>query len=550
MFSSKKILILLFIAICSLIYSLPMIRSGLVYDFGIGFWGPSGHDIIWHLQLINHVKNFIQIPLASYSGVPLQNYHPFYNIFISFVHQFTGIKSSYLVFQIFPILSSFFYLYLSFLIGQKITKTILGGILLVFLNVFSNSFGWIISLLRSGQFAGDSIFWSMQPASFQSNPPLILSLIFLMIIIFQVISNKINFFTILLLCLLPITKAYGGVAGYLIVGIYSLFQFFKKNYQPLLIFFMSIPISLYFFFLFNQNSISLIKYSPFWFVINLFSSVDKIYFPKISSAIATYSSVNNPKLIPILLIGSLIFLIGNLGWRFIGIFSALKSRRHPILSFSALILILLPLFFIQQGTAWNTIQFFYYGLILSNILLVDFLHKNNKQKYYKYLLIIIITTSLLANIDIYKNYLGNPPPSAILNNELKAIEFLNTLPQGLILTYPYDPYIKNKIPHTPIPLYAYETNAYLGAYTHHYQFLADEMNLNNSGYDWQTRKNQSLEFFKQTNIHQDRGFLVNNQIDYIYLTGFQINQTVLDVTNLYLTKIYDYQDTIIYRVNR
>ena len=28
-----------------------MVKSGLVYDYGMGFWGPNGHDGVWHVSL-------------------------------------------------------------------------------------------------------------------------------------------------------------------------------------------------------------------------------------------------------------------------------------------------------------------------------------------------------------------------------------------------------------------------------------------------------------------------------------------------------------------
>jgi len=547
----QKITLAIGLILGSIIFSLPLIRSGLNYSFGIGFWGPSGHDMIWHLELINHIKNWGDIPLASFSGQQLQNYHPFYDLLVFYIHQLTSISTPLLVFQIIPISTSFIYLLFSFLIGQKISHKYIGGILFVLFNLISGSFGWIYTLITQGKLAGESIFWSMQSASFQTNPPLVLSLIFIEILILFILYQKNTIITILLLCLLPITKIYGGIAGYLIWGFYSLFSLSQKKYRPLIYLLISLPFTLTLFFQYNTLSTSLLEFSPLWFVKNLFNSPDKLFFPRLSSAISTYSLSGNFKLYPILIISTLIFFIGNFGLRIVGFLNLCKTKTPLITNIflSLTILSIIPLLVIQKGTPWNTIQFIYYSLFLLNLLSALYL-SNLKPKLLNTFILVFIITSILGNLDTYRGFLGNPPPAAIPSAELTALQFLNNQPKGLVLTYPYDAHLKDSFKSTPIPLYSYETNAYISAYTKQYTFLADEMNLNNSGYLWQTRLLDSQKFFNQNSIYEDRGFLVNNLIDYIYLTGLQIPKTNLDITNLYLTQIYNSPDTVIYHVNR
>ena len=166
------------------------------------------------------------------------------------------------------------------------------------------------------------------------------------------------------------------------------------------------------------------------------------------------------------------------------------------------------------------------------------------------MLAIIIVTSLLSNISFLQNYLGNPSPTAISKTEIDAINFLQKLPIGTILTYPYDEYLKTSHSQTPLPIYLYETTSYLTAYTKHQTFVDDYMNLQNSGYNWIERLDNSKKFFEQKSIHQDRGFLVNNQIDYIYLATPQKNMTNLNIDQLYLKTIYENPEITIYQVER
>ncbi|MFH1289304.1 MAG: hypothetical protein ABIH88_01115, partial [Patescibacteria group bacterium] len=96
---------------------LTMARSGLVYDFGMGFWGPNGHDGIWHLALARQIFNGFPPPHPLMSGEVLTNYHYFYDFLLSAVNKVTNIPFETLYFQIFPFLLVFFLGGLSFLVG-------------------------------------------------------------------------------------------------------------------------------------------------------------------------------------------------------------------------------------------------------------------------------------------------------------------------------------------------------------------------------------------------------------------------------------------------
>ena len=52
---TKQFSLVSLIIVGTLTWSLTMIRSGLLYKFGYGFWGPNGHDGIWHIALANNL---------------------------------------------------------------------------------------------------------------------------------------------------------------------------------------------------------------------------------------------------------------------------------------------------------------------------------------------------------------------------------------------------------------------------------------------------------------------------------------------------------------
>jgi hypothetical protein len=536
---NQKIIFLIIFVICLFIQVIPVIRSGLNYNYGIGFWGPNGHDGIWHLSLINHINNPLKIDMPVFAGETLKNYHPFFDILIAYLSKITFIDSSMWLFQIFPLISASLFLYISFLLGQKITKSFFGGLTLMILNTVNNSFGWIVTLIRSGSFDGESIFWAMQSPSNQLNPPYMLSILLLLVLIYLLNNDKPKkIFIFLILILLPIIKVYSAAPAFIIFFFYVL-----KNKKYLVTFILSLIFATLLFFQYNSTSGSLVKFQPFWFINSMIESSDRLYLPKIANIRYTLEASGKigPRLIVYYLTTFSIFIIGNFAFRLIAFKQIIKNKA---LLFSIFICTLVPVLFIQKGTSWNTIQFLYYALFLANIPLTVFFSQHKKIATF------IIIISLLPLIGSFPNWLGRIPPTSVSGNEISALNFLKKQSPGTVLSHPYDAYLKKTLNITPLPIYAYETTSYVAAYSHQLSFLEDEMNLENSGYDWRQRRQDSIDFFTQKNQYIDRGFLVNNQIDYLYLPKIYLSKKLEFSPQMSLEQIFENPEIIIYRVKR
>src|SRR3990167_5784954 len=149
----------------TIIWSSTMVKSGLIYDYGMGFWGPNGHDGIWHIALIKSLIRCIALPLEClrngvempvFAGETLKNYHIGYDLLLAFISRITGISPTALYFQIFPPV-------LALLIGVLTYKLVLDwrssksqALWATFFVYFGGSFGWLVSLLRSGELGGES----------------------------------------------------------------------------------------------------------------------------------------------------------------------------------------------------------------------------------------------------------------------------------------------------------------------------------------------------------------------------------------------------------
>ncbi len=542
----------------SLLLSVTMFRSGLSYNFGLGFWGPNGHDGIWHLSLINQLKQNIPPKNPVFSGTILSNYHWGFDLVVAFISRLTSISASFLYFQILPFIFALLLGFLSYKLAYSITKKHLVGLFFVILNYFAGSFGWLYTLFIHHRFGGESLFWSMQSASTLLNPPFALSLIIILTGFiwwqkYQTKSLKYAVIIGLIFSLLSAVKIYSGILIGLAFSLLCLYSFFfdkaKFKFNLTICLVMATISFLILKLLGVLTASSVIEFNPFWFSRSLIESPDKFYWPRLASFTANQTNLLISLIVDFSLVA--IFIIGNLGFRFLGIFSIkdkfLKSSPgFKIVSLSLCFLAFtIPIFFVQKGTAWNTIQFFYYGLFFANFYLAIFLsHLWSRQRIVTSLILILACLTSFATL---KDYFGFPPPASLPIPEVEAINFLKTRPSGVVLTYPYNPYLKNDLS-TPIPLYAYETTSYLSAFSQHQSFLEDEMNLEITGSDWRQRRQEVDTFFKTNDKYFARGFLINHQIDYIYLVDNQ--KLPLDPADLQIDKIYDSAYIRLYQVRK
>ena len=553
-----KILLVILLFFGVLAQGATMFRSGLIYDFGLGFWGPNGHDAVWHLALANQVLEGLPPPHPTLSGFKLTNYHYFYDLLLGILNKLTMIPIRYLYFQIFPILLALGLGWLSFLVGYYWRKDFWTGFWLAFFNYFAGSFGFLITLWRTKELGGESLFWSMQSISTLINPSFALSLVVLLAGILGLLRiKKGRFWQIislgLLFGILINIKVYAGIIALPALFVFALF---KKKKEFWLIFLIALITSLITFLLINREAVSLLVFQPFWFIHTMIETPDRLYLPRL--AVARYAFTENKMVFRLFLMelgGLIVFLAGNLGMRIVGLVTLIKKNiKKDFTELDVLIMIggalgfLIPLVFVQKGTAWNTIQFFYYFLFFANFYAAVFLADLMKIKtnFKWFLLGLIIFLTIPTSLATLRGYLGWPPPTAISQGELEALSFLKKQQRAVVLTYFYNPFEKQRFKQTPIPLYVYETTAYVSAFSNKQTFLEDEMNLIISGYDFEKRAEDEIKFFTTDNEIWARGFLLNNQIGYIYLVDKQ--EFILTEEQLGVDKVFENAQARIYQV--
>ena len=243
------------------------------------------------------------------------------------------------------------------------------------------------------------------------------------------------------------------------------------------------------------------------------------------------------KAIPAYTLALAIFVLGNLGTRIISIFC------KPNLFYFTIIITgtVLPMLFLQSGTPWNTIQFFYYPLFFASLLAGDCFLKIKNLKLKIVLVLLTLPTTLITLHDVY---LPSRPPAMVSSSELEALQFLRSQPLGTVLTPVVNP---NPYAPPPRPLYLYESTAYVSALSGQPVYMEDEVNLNITAFAWPARRQEILDLFAQTDPPTAREFLTANNIRYLYLPQVASIRPRLSETDLGLTKLFENSQVAIWQ---
>lgn len=556
----------LLIFLGSISWSLTMIKSGLIYSYGMGFWGPNGHDGVWHIALSESLaRGSWQMPV--FAGETIKNYHIGFDLVLAWLSKLTLIPIHTLYFQILPPV-------LSILIGIYAYKLVfvwrkskIEAFWVTFFVYFAGSFGWMVNLLREGKLGGESMFWSQESISTLINPPFALSILLLFMGLRFLVkglrneSRKQLFISTFIFGILIQIKVYAGLLILFSLFIAAIWRMIKRKGVLLMkVFLGSLIISIVLFSPLESQAGTTIVYQPFWFLETMMGVSDRLNWPRFYEAMIAYKQGSIWfKVFAAYSVALFIFIIGNLGTRIIslGWFYG-RIRNFPRVSyisviFTTIVLVgfTIPMFFVQSGTPWNTIQFVYFSLIfsamLSGITFGKWLQKRSKLAKTLSIIILVLFTIPTSIGTLTYVYLPSRPPAKVAADELDALNFLKNQSEGVVLTYPYDALLARQAENNPPrPLYLYESTAYVSAFSNKPVFLEDEVNLDITGYDWRDRRNSVIKFYESMDKQMVWNFLRENNISYIYWVHGQ--RATLGESQLGIEKIYENRNVNIYKV--
>lgn len=559
----KLNLLILIVILAGIIFQvIPTFKNALHFPYGLGFWGPNTHDGVWHISLINQLIKGVPPQNPILGGEVLKNYHYFYDLLIAATIFITNIPTSDLIFRFYPILFSLLlgmgsYYLITVLFGNMERRSVkLGTFFALYLIYFSGSFGWMVDLIKGKGMGGESNFWANQSISFNLNPPFAISIL-IIIAIFQILfkMDKLNRWNLVVVTILSGSLvAFKAYAAVLILGSLLIMGIVKKSLNFLLIFLTSLSISTLLFLSNFSIGGKLMIFSPFWFIHSMIDSTDRVGWTRLSLAREVgFSERNWFKFIAAEGISLFLFIFGNLGTRFFALFSLFKLRTIfsnnnylfvLIFSLSALII---PILFIQAGNPWNTIQFIYYFLYVSAVISGIFLSKFLSRAGLLLGLPFVIFIGIITPINSWataNGYLSYRPHALITNKEYDGLKFLSQQGDGVVLTFPYDKRLKDKLAE-PWPLFAYDSTSYVGAFSNKATFIEDESQNQILLTDYKKRLVASKDFFAKSGIGEEE-FLTKNHIKYIYIP--KISKVKLNDQIKNIKIIFENDEVLVYEV--
>ncbi len=435
--------------------------SGIKYSDGLKFFGANAHDGIWHLSLIQSLSQGFPPYNLAFSGALLRNYHFLSDLVASEISLVLPINKIDLFFRFLPIFYSGLFGLLVFVLTVRLTKKRAAGFLAVFLSYFAGSLGYLVPFLGVAVFSQESVFWSSQSVSLLLNTPLVSSFVLLLggLILFDCLRESKNRWLILITgVVLGVNigfKAYGGVLvlGALLICC-GFWVVFRRQFYYSLVFLVSVTVSLTLFLLTNDFSSAGLFWSPGWFIQTMMVTPDHLNQIGWELLRQTYLAEQNTKRVILLwMIGLVIFVVGNLGTRIVFLLGIKKVSLTDLLKKPVLVLMTLmaflgmaiPLLFLQKGVVWNSIQFFYYSLLILNILaawVVTKMTEGSKTQVKVFVWVIFILLSIpttVQTLQIYrKEFLGRAN-FTISNKQLVALNFLKMKKNsGMVLSSYHD----------------------------------------------------------------------------------------------------------------
>ncbi len=337
---------LLSIIFVSLICLTITINSGDEISGGIRFYGANGHDGLSFLALEQEIQRSIPPENPTYSGVNISNYHYLVYILISGIGFISKIPLPILNFKI--IIPFFIFLYstsIYFLI-YKISSSKLIGVMGLLLSTISGNIYYIAPLLSKTAVLSPSVFWVNEYLTRMVNPQLLFSYIVLLTIFLIILHSNYRgkkFILLLgfLIGTLIIIKAFAAVLFLGALFILALLELRNKDYIYLKIFGMSLVFSVFFYLLAGNKASSILIFSPLCFIKNMYESPDHLNFPDWELRRQLYLSKNNlVRVFQLYLQGLIVFILGNLGGRFLGLFAFDNSDRKLVRDIKLFIIML------------------------------------------------------------------------------------------------------------------------------------------------------------------------------------------------------------------
>lgn len=553
LFKNKPLTFLIFLGI--LVQGFINFPSGYRYSSGLLFWSSQGHDGIWHIALMEEAKKTMPMVNPLYSGEKLFNYHYLFDIVMGeFGRIFPFFSSLDLYFRFFPVLLSFLISLSVYCFAKAWQKNSITAYLATSFTWLIGSFGFVVKYIHEKTiWGGETAFWASQGNTILGNPPhasafAIIPAIFLSVLKYR--DRRDVFWlwvTFLFGCLLAGFKVSAGVIVLVGLGVFGCLDFIRNKDPKIAVFSFLLGLSnIILISLITRDATSLLVFEPWWFVRTMVVSGDRLNWIDLELRRQFYLSLGSFKgilrVLQFELMAFSIFLIGNLGMRFVGflvIFCDLMKKKgwlfrdvNLFVLVSALTAFLMPMLFVQKGITYNNIQYFQYFALIIGWFAAIFVSrvitgKISPGSKFLFLLIFILLSVPTVIGNFYEFYGPGKRPLAVVDNQLlEGLDFLkrNSRETSVVLTVPFDRYSYSRYKSLPFPIYAWYSTAYIPAIASRRTYLSSEEQLDITGYDIKERRILADKFFKTKDSEWQRKFLKENGIDYIFVAKDELEK--------------------------
>lgn len=494
---------------------------------GIHFWGVHSHDSMWHLEIANVAFRTYPFQVPTYAGSILSGYNILMDI-ILYGFSLIGIPSIVSLFKIVPIIWFCFYTLLTISFARKIRDTKQFVLLSLFFVYFAGHFGYFLQLYHDGSIFKGTQSFSLQSMTTLLNTQFALTLPMILAQLTLLKSKSRSLSDVIVMGTLTFfifgLKFYGGVISLLILFFYLLdWVIDKKNIKllikPALIFVLfTIGSVILFYNPFQATQTgSIFTFSPFATVHSMIEAPNMVYMKDMVNArYYLYEHGWSPRLVYIEFLSTVLYIFFNFGVRIIGIvYLSIKaivkrSKFDLYLLGTVFASIALSVFLIQKGDWWNTVQFGYYGIFISNVMIVILLDDTMRTFGKKSLVFVISILILAFPTTIQTVYSFTRPDTLYISQkEVEAMNYLKNQPNGVIFN-------SFKAPEG-YSFLDYRTSGYVAAFTNKQLYLAHMGPLNIIGVD----------FSKRLARVNDNDCSLFDDIDYIYYVKGH-DRTILD----------------------
>jgi hypothetical protein len=464
------------------------------------FWGVNSHDAMWHLEIAAVSFRHWPFVVPTFSGAQLSGYNILMDLIIYLI-SLIGIPATFTLFKIIPLVWFAAYTLILITLARKIHNSKLFVALVLFVSYFAGHIGYLLQLYHRSPIFGGTQSFALQSATILLNTQLALSLPFLFYLLILIKEKKFDlkstFIFSIIVAVIMSLKFYGGVIAVFFGVIYFVESYIKKkkliySLQQGLI--LAVPTLIAVFLFYNplaaSSTGSVFTFAPFSTVHSMIEEANMVYLPNMVNAryFLYENSMYSPRLLFIELFSTLIYIVLNFGTRIFGLGYVLYriirrtvTRIEVYILLGILLSVSLTIALIQKGDWWNTVQFSYYGIFLSNILLGLFLFELFKRKnvFLTLLGVLILVMTIPQNVNTIQGF-ASKNTSYISKEELDALSFLKTQPNGVV----YNAF-KAK---DGYPFYDYRNSGYVSAFTNKQSYLSHLGPLNIIGIDSSKRE--------------------------------------------------------------